>query len=138
MARALVTGATGFIGYHVAKALRRKGFEVRALTREGSDTSFLVALDVEPFKGDLRDYDAVVRAMGGCDQVYHVAADYRLWVPDPEAMYATNVGGTINVMQAALKRGVPKVVYTSTVGVLNPARGGKPGNEETPAGISRT
>ena len=132
MARAMVTGATGFIGYHVAKALKAHGFDVRALVREGSDASYLKALDVEPAPGDLRDYPAVRRAMRGCDQVYHVAADYRLWVPDPRVMYAVNVQGTVNVMQAALETGVEKVVYTSTVGVLAPARNGKPGSEETP------
>ena len=133
MARALVTGATGFIGYHVAKTLRKKGFDVRALVRKDSDTSFLAALDVEPVPGDLRDYSAVLRATRGCDQVYHAGADYRLWVPDPETMYAINVQGTVNVMQAALETDAAKVVYTSTVGVLAHAKSGKPGSEETPA-----
>lgn len=133
MARAFITGATGFIGYHVAKALKEKGFEVRALVRDGSDTSFLTTLDVEIAPGDLRDYEALLKAIKGCEQVYHVAADYRLWVPDPETMYAINVQGTANVMLAALKRDVAKVVYTSTVGVLAPAKNGRPGNEDTPA-----
>ena len=135
MARALVTGATGFIGHHIARALKAKGFEVRALVREGADTSFLAALDVEPAQGDIRDYGAVLRAARGCDQVYHAAADYRLWVPDPETMYAINVQGTVNVMRAALEASAAKVVYTSTVGVLAPAKSGKPGSEETPAGL---
>ncbi len=135
MATALVTGATGFIGYHIAKALRTKGFDVRALVRKGSDTALLTALDVEPAPGDLRDYPAVLKASRGCDQVYHAAADYRLWVPDPETMYAINVEGTANVMRAALETDVTKVVYTSTVGVFAPARNGKPGSEETPAGL---
>lgn len=128
-----MTGATGFIGYHVAKALRGKGFDVCALVRNGSDTAFLAALDVEPAPGDIRDYGAVLKAMKGCDQVYHVAADYRLWVPDPETMYAINVQGTVNVMRGALESNVSKVVYTSTVGILAPAAGGKQGSEETPA-----
>ena len=106
---------------------------MRALVRKGSDTSFLAALDVEPAPGDLRDYSAVLRATRGCDQVYHAGADYRLWVPDPETMYAINVQGTVNVMQAALETDAAKVVYTSTVGVLAPAKSGKPGSEETPA-----
>jgi dihydroflavonol-4-reductase len=133
MAGAVVTGATGFIGYHVAKALREKGGAVRALVRNGSDTAVLAPLDIEVVTGDVRDYQAVTRALKGCDQVYHAAADYRLWVPDPETMYAINVQGTINVMQAALESGAAKVVYTSTVGVLAPAKGTKPGNEEQPA-----
>lgn len=130
MARAMVTGVTGFIGYHVARALKEKGFDVRAFVRADSDTSCLAALDAEPEQGDLRDYEAVWKAMRGCDLVFHVAADYRLWVPDPKTMYEINVQGTVNVMEAALKRDVEKVVYTSTVGVLAPAVGGKPGNEK--------
>jgi len=133
MARALVTGATGFIGYHIARALREKGADVRALVRNGSDSSFLTALGVELHRGDLRDYSAVLDAMKGCDHVFHAAADYRLWVPDPSAMYATNVKGTANVARAAMESGVAKVVYTSTVGVLRPALGKQPGNEDTPA-----
>jgi dihydroflavonol-4-reductase len=133
MTKALVTGATGFIGYHVAKALKRKGFDVRALVRNGSPTDYLASLDVEPVPGDLRDYNSLLKAAKGRDQIYHVAADYRLWVPDPGTMYATNVQGTINVLQAAVERGVAKVVYTSTVGVLAPTHEGKPGNESAPA-----
>ena len=131
MVTALVTGATGFIGYHVAKALRERGFNVRALVRGDSCAAIPAAIDVEPRKGDLRDYDSVLKAVRGCDQVYHVAADYRLWVPDPETMYDSNVRGTVNVMEAAMAAGVARVVYTSTVGVLAPARGGKPADEES-------
>lgn len=133
MERALVTGAAGFIGYHVAKALRKKGYDVRALVRKGSDDAFLAALDAEPVRGDIRDYGAVLKAMKGCDQVYHVAADYRLWVPDPDTMYAINVQGTVNIMQAAMESGVTKIVYTSTVGILAPAKGSKQSSEEIPA-----
>lgn len=133
MKRALVTGATGFIGYHVAKALRKKGLAVRALARDGADVSELLALEIEPVRGDIRDYEAVCRAEKGCDEVYHVAADYRLWVPDPAVMYDINVGGAVNVMRAALAAGVSKVVYTSTVGVLAAAKNGTPADEETQA-----
>jgi len=132
-ARALVTGATGFIGYHIARALTERGFDVRAFVRAGSDTTSLAVLHVERATGDLRDYDSLRAAVKGCDCVCHAAADYRLWVPDPAAMYATNVQGTINVMRAALERNVRKVVYTSTVGVLAPAEGGKPGTEQSRA-----
>jgi dihydroflavonol-4-reductase len=133
--KVLVTGATGFIGYHVAKLLQEKGFHVRAFAREGNDASLLKALGVEPVQGDIRDIDALSHALKGCRQLYHVAADYRLWVPDPETMYEINVQGTRNVMQAALKRSVERVVYTSTVGVLAAGSNGKPSNEETQADI---
>ncbi len=129
MTSAFVTGATGFVGYHVARVLREKGLEVRALVREGADAGCLTELDIETVKGDVRDYDSVWKGMKGCEQVYHVAADYRLWVPDPDAMYATNVQGTKNVMESALRRGVRTVVYTSTCGVLAPAINGKPADE---------
>ncbi|OPY67458.1 MAG: 3 beta-hydroxysteroid dehydrogenase/Delta 5--_4-isomerase [Syntrophorhabdaceae bacterium PtaU1.Bin034] len=125
MSRALVTGATGFIGYHVARVLTGKGFEVRALVREQSDSGCLKAIGAEPVTGDVRDHGTLKNAMKGCEHVYHAAADYRLWVPDPENMYATNVTGTINVMECALRSGVEKVVYTSTVGVLPMRMNGK-------------
>ena len=108
MTTALVTGATGFIGYHVARLLTRKGLQVRALVRNSSDIRPLADLDIELVCGDLRDHGAVRNAVRGSDQVYHVAADYRLWVPDPESMYETNVQGTINVMEAALAQRRPE------------------------------
>ena len=120
--KALVTGATGFVGFHVAKTLHEKGVEVRALVRAGSDTSDLARLDAELITGDIRDYASVHRALKGCMQLYHVAADYRLWVPDPGAMYETNVQGTVNVMEAALEAGTEKIVYTSSAGTLVPKR----------------
>jgi len=132
---ALVTGATGFVGFHVARILREKSFHVRALVREGSDTSDIKTLDVELFRGDIRDYDSICRALKGCQQLYHVAADYRLWVPDPKNMYEVNVQGTKNVMEAALKLGIGKVVYTSTVEVLAGSYDGKPSNEESHSDI---
>jgi dihydroflavonol-4-reductase len=120
--KALVTGATGFVGFHVAKTLQEHGVEVRALVREGNDTSDLARLDAELVTGDVRDYDSVRRALEGCKHVYHVAADYRLWVPDPRSMYETNVQGTVNVMRAALEAGTEKVIYTSSAGTLVPKR----------------
>jgi dihydroflavonol-4-reductase len=128
--RALVTGATGFIGFHVAKVLRERGFHVIALVREGSDPSFLKPLGVETVKGDIRDLESVCKALKGCGQLYHLAADYRLWVPDPATMYEINVQGTKNVMEAALRLGIEKVIYTSTVGALCASPNGKPSNEE--------
>ncbi len=141
--RVLVTGATGFIGFHVAMELLRAGREVRALARQGNIAPELLKLGCEVSKGDIRDFDSVCRAVRGSDEVYHVAADYRLWVPDPERMYETNVTGTVNIMRAALEAGTGKVVYTSSVGTLaaQPARsGGKaivPSNEDTPVSFNQ-
>jgi dihydroflavonol-4-reductase len=135
--KALVTGATGFVGFHVAKTLQEKGVEVRALIRAGSDTSDLGQLGVELCEGDIRDYDSVRKALEGCAQLYHVAADYRLWVPDPETMYEINVQGTVNVMRAALEAGTEKVVYTSSAGTLVPKRSrGTMCHEETVVDLS--
>ncbi len=127
--KVLVTGATGFIGFHVARFLREKGHQVRALVRQGTDDSSVASLGAETFVGDVRDFGAVVKALEGCEQAYHIAADYRLWVPDPESMYETNVKGTKNVMEAALRLGTQRVVYTSTVGVLRASSNGEPANE---------
>ncbi len=133
--KALVTGATGFVGSHLAGFLTRQGLHVVALVRRDSDTSWLRTLGVELAVGDVTDYDSVLRALNGCSELYHAAADYRLWVPDPERMYETNVQGTINVMEAALSLGIGKVVYTSTVGVLAASRDGRSSDEESPVGI---
>ena len=133
--KVLVTGATGFIGFHVAKLLVEKGFQVSALVREGSDTSALKTMGIELVRGDVRDYSSICKALKGCRQLYHLAADYRIWVNDPKTMYEINVQGTKNVMQAALTTGIEKIVYTSTVGVLATCSNGKPSNEETPVSI---
>jgi dihydroflavonol-4-reductase len=133
--KVLVTGATGFIGYHVARLLSEQGDEVRALVRKDSDVSFLEKLDIEPVTGDLADMDSLYHALRGCRQLYHLAADYRLWVPDPKTMYAVNVQGTRNILHAALMLSLDRVVYTSTVGVLGRTRSGMPASEDTPADI---
>lgn len=113
---ALVTGATGFVGWHVARALLDRGQAVHALAR---DPARLRELDgVEPVQGDLRDPDSLSRAVAGCDVVYHVAADYRLWTRDPEEMFRSNVEGTRSLLEAARNAGVERVVYTSTVGCI--------------------
>lgn len=130
--KVLVTGATGFIGFHVTRFLLEKGLQVRALVRQETD-SFIRSLDVETACGDVRDFDAVMKALRGCTHAYHMAADYRLWVPDPKSMYETNVKGTRNVMEAALRLGVERIVYTSTVGVLSASSQGKPSDEESSA-----
>lgn len=131
--KVLVTGATGFIGWHVAKILREKALSVVALVRGGSDSSVLRPLDVEVRTGDVRDYDSVCRALKGCQQLYHLAADYRLWIPEPEPMYETNVQGTRNIMEAALQVGIERVIYTSTVGTLAASSKAKISDENSQA-----
>lgn len=132
MATALVTGGTGFIGANVVRALLSHGQEVRALVRAGSSRDNLAGLRVELVEGDLRDAAAVRRAVRGCARVFHVAADYRFWVPDPEEMWRSNVEGTIHVMDACLAEGVERVVHTSTVGTIGLAALPAPCDEATP------
>ncbi|HUB77820.1 MAG TPA: hopanoid-associated sugar epimerase [Bryobacteraceae bacterium] len=131
MKRALVTGASGFIGWHVARVLIERGYGVRALVRPGSRVD---GLDVEPFPGDLRDAESVARAAGGCELAFHVAADYRLWARDPREMYRSNVDGTRNLLEAARNAGVERVVYTSTVGCIGMHEG--IGDETTPVTLA--
>lgn len=113
----LVTGATGFIGWHVARLLIEKGHRVRALVRPNRVAASL-DLPVEIVEGDLRHPDSLASAVAGCGAVFHVAADYRLWSPKPEELYASNEGGTANLIEAARKAGVERMVYTSTVGTI--------------------
>ena len=133
--KVLVTGATGFIGFHVARFLTEKGIDVRALVRGENNSPALKSLNIETVSGDIRNFESVFLALDGCQQLYHLAADYRLWVPDPRVMYDINVQGTINCMEAALKREVEKVIYTSSVGVLAASTGGQASNEESSAGV---
>ncbi len=128
MKRALVTGATGFVGWHVAKKLQERGVVVRALSRSG----LVAELDVEVVRGDLRDAEAVTRAAEGCEAIFHVAADYRLWTAQPDEMYASNVEGTRNVMRAA---GARRVVYCSTVGAVG-MRNGLIADEDSPVSLA--
>lgn len=128
MKPALVTGASGFVGWHVARRLLERGYRVRALARPGSEVR---ELDVEVVRGDLRDAASVERAASGCGVIFHVAADYRLWAPDPRELYRSNVDGTRHVMAAARACRAERVVYTSTVGTIGiPAD--RPGDEDTP------
>jgi dihydroflavonol-4-reductase len=128
---ALVTGANGFVGAHVVLALVARGSHVRAFVRDGADTRALDNVDCEIAIGDVRDLASVERAAHGCDEVYHVAADYRLWVVDEAPMYAANVEGTRNVLDAARRAKVAKIVHTSTVGALGIGPD-KMGREDTP------
>lgn len=121
----LVTGASGFIGWHVARKLLERGYPVRALVRPSSS---LRDLDVEKITGDLRDPASLERAAAGCGTVFHVAADYRLWAKSPDELYASNVEGTRNLLEAARKAGVERVVYTSTVGCIGMPQD-RPGDE---------
>ena len=128
MSLTLVTGASGFLGWHVARLLTEQGDQVRALCRP---TSELRELTVERVSGDLRDASSLARAVEGCRLVYHVAADYRLWSKHPSDLYAANVEGTRNLLDASERAGVERIVYTSTVGCI-----GMPGDENTPVSIA--
>jgi dihydroflavonol-4-reductase len=132
MTTAFVTGAAGFIGGHLARLLLEQGWQVRALKREGSFNPFLKDMDVDWRTGDLRYAHVVHKAMAGCEVVFHVAADYRLWAANPREIYENNVQGTVSVLQAALYNGVERVVYTSSVGALGLTPDGTPADEKTP------
>ncbi len=135
MAVAFVTGATGFIGSHVALHLLQKGWSVRALRRTDSPAPYEENLDIDWCAGDIRNGDQVRLAMSGSEVVFHLAADYRLWARYPEEIYETNVAGTTNVLRAALLNRVERVIYTSSVGALGLREDGKPANEDTPVRI---
>ncbi len=120
----LVTGASGFVGSAVARALQARGKRLRLIVRETSPRGNLNGLDAEIVTGDLRDPGAVMRAMRGVDALYHVAADYRIWAPDPQDIIRNNLATTQTVMQAALDAGVSRIVYTSSVATLKPRPGG--------------
>jgi len=132
---ALVTGASGFVGSAVVRALVAGGFEVRALVRPSSDRRNLEGLDVEVRLGDLRDPASLRNAAAGCRCVFHVAAVYRLWHPRPREILEANVEGTRNVLQAARAAGVERMVYTSSVATLGLRKDGRPSDEETPVGL---
>ena len=127
----LVTGATGFLGSAVARKLIEAGHTVRLLARAGSDRRNLAGLDAELAIGSLDEPDSLKAAAKGCDALFHVAADYRLWVPKPEAMYRTNIEGTRSLMLAALDAGVSRVVHTSSVATLGLLPGAS-ADEDTP------
>src|SRR5216684_793584 len=127
----LVTGANGFVGCHVVRALLAVGAQVRGLIRRDADLRGLEGLDYQPCYGDLRDARSLAAAARGCDEIYHVAADYRLWVPDPAPMYAANLDGTRNVIAAARTAGARRLICTSTVGALGLGPDGI-GREDSP------
>lgn len=129
---ALVTGANGFLGSAVVRALLDAGTAVRAFVRPRSDRRNLLGLDVELAEGDLTDRASLEKAAAGCDSVFHVAADYRLWVAEPSAMYRANVDGSVNVLEAAAAAGATRLVYTSSVAVLGINKDRTPADETTP------
>ncbi len=131
----LVTGATGFVGSHVARQLLSSGDNVRVLVRPTSNLKLLEDLRVERVEGDLRDAASIERAMQGVRRVFHVAADYRLWTAHPEELYESNVEGTRRLLSAAQRAGVERVVYTSTVATIAVPRHGALPNEGTAARV---
>ena len=133
--KALVTGASGFLGSAVTRQLLSAGHEVRVLVRASSNRKALEGLEIEECLGDLRDPDSLQRATRQCDAVFHVAAEYKLWHPRPKEMYDSNVEGTRNVLRACDEAGVGRVVYTSSVATLGLRTDGEPGDEETPVSI---
>ena len=116
--KAFVTGATGFVGSHVAGLLAEQGADLRLLVRPTSKLDNIRDLRADHVTGDLRDPASLKSAMTGCDYVFHVAADYRLWAPDPREMYASNVEGTRAIIQAAQESGIKRVVYCSSVATM--------------------
>jgi dihydroflavonol-4-reductase len=131
MERALVTGAPGFLGAHIAAALVRRGVEVRGWARPGEPRDNLAGLPVEIVEGDVRDPERALAAVQGIDTVFHAAAVYESWAPDPTLMYDVNLGGTYNVLEAARRVGA-RVVYTASIVALGRPAAGTLGDEDTP------
>jgi len=130
--KTLISGANGFIGSAVVRHCLNAGQDVRVIVRPGSDRKNIEGLPIEIFEGDLQDKSSLENAVKNCNAVFHVAADYRLWIPDPDNMYQTNVTGTRDLMLASAEAGVERIVYTSSVAVLGLNKDGSPANEETP------
>lgn len=135
--KALVTGATGFVGGAVVRALVDRGIDVRVLARAGADLQNIQNLAVERVEGDLRDPVSLRRSLTGCGQLYHVAAHYALWAKDPSIFYDVNVTGTKNLLEAARDVGVKRIVYCSTIGAIGIPPSGGLGTEETPVSLEQ-
>lgn len=133
---ALVTGATGFLGSHVARALADQGATLRLLVRPTSNLKNLQGLNADTVTGDLRDAASLEKATAGCDTLFHVAADYRLWVRDANEMYRSNVDGTRAILEAARKNRVGRVVYTSSVATIGFTSNGCPADEDSPVSLA--
>ena len=132
----LVTGATGFIGGHVARLLAARGASLRVLVRPGSGARNLEGLPAERVTGDLRDPASLPAAVRGCRTIFHVAADYRLWSPHPSELYRSNVDGTANLLDAAGEAGAERIVYTSTVGTIRPPAPGTLSDEDAAVSLA--
>ena len=135
--KALVTGATGFVGGAVVRALVKRGIDVRVLARAGADLQNIQNLTVERVEGDLRDQASLRSSLTGCQQLYHVAAHYALWAKDPSIFYDVNVTGTKNLLEAARDVGTERIVYCSTIGAIGLPPGGGLGTEETPVSLEQ-
>ena len=134
--KAFVTGATGFVGSHVARLLMEQGADLRVLVRRSSRIDNIADLRAERVEGDLREPESLRKAMSGCEFVFHVAADYRLWVRDPEQMYKANVEGTRAIIQAAQQSGVRRVIYCSSVATMGFTQSGEIVDEDTPVSLA--
>jgi dihydroflavonol-4-reductase len=134
--KVFLTGATGFVGHHVAKALAAEGADLRLLVRKTSNLANIEGIPGETEVGDLARPESFASALKGCDAVVHVAADYRLWIPDPDAMYRANVDGTRDLLRMAREAGVPRVVYTSSVATMHFRTDGMVINEDTPVSLA--
>jgi dihydroflavonol-4-reductase len=134
--RIFLTGATGFVGHHVAKALAAQGADLRMLVRKTSKLENLEGISGDTFVGDLAQPKSYAPALAGCDAVMHVAADYRLWIRDPDAMYRANVDGTRDLLRLAREAQVPRVVYTSSVATMGFREDGIVINEDTPVSFA--
>jgi dihydroflavonol-4-reductase len=133
---AFVTGATGFLGSHVARVLAEQGAQLRLLVRPSSGLRNIADLNAERVEGDLREPASIEGALAGCDALFHVAADYRLWVQDPEQMYRSNVEGTRGLIEAARRQGVRRIVYTSSVATMGFGSNGALADENSPVSLA--
>jgi dihydroflavonol-4-reductase len=133
--KVFLTGATGFVGHHVARALAAEGADLRLLVRKSSNLKNLEGIRGETHVGDLLEPESVRAGLEGCDAVMHVAADYRLWIRDPKTMYRANVEGTRELLRMAREAGVRRVVYTSSVATMHFRTDGLVINEDTPVSI---
>ena len=133
--KVFLTGATGFVGHHVARALAAEGAQLRLLVRKTSNLANLEGIAGETHVGDLSAPESLKPALAGCDAVVHVAADYRLWIPDPKAMYRANVDGTRELLRMAREASVKRVVYTSSVATMHFRTDGIVINEDTPVSL---
>jgi dihydroflavonol-4-reductase len=134
--KVFLTGATGFVGHHVARALAAEGAQLRLLVRKSSNLANLEGIAGDTHVGDLAEPDSLRSALAGCDAVVHVAADYRLWIPDPKAMYHVNVDGTRELLRLAREARVKRVVYTSSVATMHFRTDGLVINEDTPVSLA--